>query len=459
MAGEERTWSVSELSDGIAVALRKSFPDEVWVRGEIQGWKAGRAGHAYFQLTDHEEGDDRPTACLSVALFANARQRVVAMLRRAGGVRLADGIEVRIRGRLAYYGPQGRLQLLMSAIDPEHTLGRMAADRDRLLRALRAEGLVDAQAGLRMPVAPLHVALVTAASSAAASDFLHELAGSGLAFRVRVLDTRVQGPGAEQRVALALRRAAALRPDVVALVRGGGARSDLATFDAEVVARTVCGLGVPVVTGIGHEVDWSVADEVAHVAFKTPTACAAGLVAEVRSFTERLARAWERLAGRAGHRLDAADRALAGTAAAVGRATRGSLAVAWRGTDEAARRLEREATLAVDRSAARLAVHGGRLEGATRAHLRAADRSLAGATARLSTRTRRALAAADSVVRVAETRATALDPAKALARGWSITRDADGRVVRSVAALAPGDRLVTTFADGSAASRVEEVPG
>jgi exodeoxyribonuclease VII large subunit len=456
---DERTWSVSELSDGIAVALRRSFPDEVWVRGEIQGWKAGRGGHAYFQLTDHEEGVDRPTACLSVALFANSRQRVVAMLRRAGGVRLADGIEVRIRGRLAYYGPQGRLQLQMTGIDPEHTLGRMAADRDRLLRALRAEGLVDAQVALAMPVAPLDVALVTASSSAAASDFLHELAGSGLAFRVRVLDTRVQGPGAEQRVALALRRAAALRPDVVALVRGGGARTDLTTFDAEVVARTICGLGVPVVTGIGHEVDWSVADEVAHVAFKTPTACAAGLVDEVRSFTERLGRTWDRLAARATARLDDADRSLAGTGAAVGRATRGTLAVAWRATDEAARRLDRQATVAVDRAAARLAAGGGRLEGATRAHLRAADRTLAGAAARLGGRGRRALATAESAVRLAEARASAVDPARALARGWTITRDGDGRVVRSVAVLAAGDELVTTFADGAAVSRVEEVRG
>ena len=185
----------------------------------------------------------------------------------------------------------------MTDIDPAFTLGRLAADRDRLLRLLDAEGLLGRQAALSRPLVPLRVGLVTAGGSAAEHDVMDELRRSGLGFRVVRADARVQGPTAPRSVAWGLRAVAARGADVVLLVRGGGATTDLAAFDSEVIARAVAGLDTPVLTGIGHDIDRSVADEVAHAAYKTPTACAQAVVADVLAFEGRLGAAWAQAVG------------------------------------------------------------------------------------------------------------------------------------------------------------------
>src|SRR5690606_30731872 len=136
--------------------------------------------------------------------------------------------------------------------------------RAELLARLRAEGLLDRQAALALPPVPLRVGLVTSRGSAAEADFLDELARSGFAFHVIAVDVRVQGTGAPRAIARGIASAAARACDVLAVVRGGGARTDLAAFDQEVVARTIAACPTPVLTGVGHEIDRSVADEVAH---------------------------------------------------------------------------------------------------------------------------------------------------------------------------------------------------
>ena len=145
-------------------------------------------------------------------------------------------------------------------------------------RALVAEGLLDRNRRVPLPLAPLRVGVVTSRDGAAWHDFRAELHRSGLAFKLRVADVRVQGDGAERRHRGRHHRAGPgehLPPlDVIVVIRGGGARTDLATFDTEVIARAIARSPVPVLTGLGHEIDRSVADEVAHTALKTPTACA-----------------------------------------------------------------------------------------------------------------------------------------------------------------------------------------
>ena len=162
--------------------------------------------------------------------------------------------------------------------------------RAALLAKLAEEDLLRANADRPMPLVPLRVGLATSDGSAAEADFLDELRRSGFAFRVLRADTRVQGSDAPRSIASAIRMLATHRLDVLALVRGGGARTDLAAFDDEAVARAIAACPVPVVTGIGHEVDTSVADEVAHTAAKTPTACAQLLVARARHPARRAAR-------------------------------------------------------------------------------------------------------------------------------------------------------------------------
>jgi exodeoxyribonuclease VII large subunit len=281
-APEATTFSVVELNSRVRDSLRRAFTDEVWVRGEAQNLSRSSAGHTYFSLVEKVAGrGDRVQGRLDVALFRDDRRAVTRALAEVPGAELGNDVEVRIRGRVTVYPPTGRYQLVMTGIDPVFTVGGIAANRERVLRALAADGLLDANGRLELAPVPLRVGLITSSGSAAYHDFVHELEASGYAWRVTVVDVRVQGAAAARRIKWALGQLAQLDLDAVVLARGGGSRTDLAAFDTDLVARAIAGMPVPVITGVGHETDRSVADDVAYRACKTPTACAQLLTARV----------------------------------------------------------------------------------------------------------------------------------------------------------------------------------
>jgi exodeoxyribonuclease VII large subunit len=293
--------------------------------------------------------------------------------------------------RVSWYAERGRVSLRMLSIDTAYTLGRLAEAREVLLHTLQAEGLLRRQAGLALPPVPLHIGLVTSDGSAAAHDFLRTLEGSGHAWQVTLFDARVQGQAAEGSILEALETACATDPpfDAVCVVRGGGARTDLAAFDREAVARAIALAPVVIWTGIGHEIDTTVADAVAHRHFRTPTACAMGLVEQVTRWREQLESTWDAIARAATH------------------------------------------------------------------HLRTREAVLDNSARRLTTQPGRALDRASRLVDATASRVRAFDPARTLARGWSVTHDRDGTLIRSAAGVSAGTELVTTVADGEIRSTVD----
>ena len=449
----EATWSVTDLADAIGNALRAAFQEEVWVRGEIRDLSRPQSGHVYFTLTDPAS----PGAGASVSVMLHARQKgaVNTMLTEAGGtVRMSAGTDVRIRGRLDWYAPRGQLQLRMTAIDPAYTLGQLELARAELLRRLDDEGLLHANSLVPLPLVPLCVGLITSEGSAAEADFLDELRLSGFAFRVLRADTRVQGSDAARSIAAALRMIGTHRPDVIALIRGGGARTDLAAFDDEAVARAIAGLRVPVFTGIGHEIDSSVADDVAHTSAKTPTACAQLLVARVAEVADAVESTWAAIAGHATRAVDHHDRLLLGHATQLSRSARVALDGRSIRLATVADRARRAALVGLDAAGRRLDGHRGRVTGSARSHLRAAEATVAAGERRVAHRAPRALTEADRVLTGLEARLRTLDPQRTLARGWSITRTPDGRVVRHPDEVTPGDELSTLVAGGEVRSIV-----
>lgn len=426
-------YSVGELNGEIAFVLRGTFPDEVWVHGEIASLRRSPAGHVYFQLVEAGEPGAPAAAVIPVSLFETARLAVNASLRRAGGaVRMTEGTRIRIRAKVDFYAPQGKVQLRMSAIDPGFTIAMLQSQRQRVLATLRGQGLVDRNASLPFPAAITRVGLVTSDGSAAMADFLHELELGALRWTVVFADARVQGAGADRSLAAGLVAVAAAGVDVIALVRGGGAQTDLATFDSELLGRTIALLDVPVITGIGHEIDTSVADAVAHASFKTPTACAAHIVDRTRSTLQRAEQLW----------------------VAIETTSRRHLAAAQRSASDGA---HRAATLATRRVAVEEQRYRHRLDRARREAELALDRaevSIAG-TARLVQREApRALREAERTLDARASRIASLDPQRLLMRGWSITTTQDGSVVRSPDDVRAGDPLVTRVADGSITSTV-----
>jgi exodeoxyribonuclease VII large subunit len=428
------TYSVGELADAINDALRRGFSDGVWVRGEISGW-SDRGQHAYFTLVDDtDDGNGRGKAVVNVQFFANARVRLRPMLQKHR-LRLGDGMKVRVFGFLDYYAPNGRIGLKMTGIDPKYTLGDIAQSRDEVIRRLVADGLLDANKRRTLSPIPLRVGVVTSVGTAAWHDFHDELQRSALGFSLTVIDTRVQGEFAEEMVTAAIvtlsRR---IDLDAVVVIRGGGARNELAVFDAERIARAIASSPVPVLTGLGHEVDRSVADEVAHTSLKTPTACAGELIARAARYSAEAE----------------------ATFASILRESRHALATATTELSETAHRIARRTHAAVERADERLGMRVDMLA-------RTAPASLARADKRLIDSHQRILARADTVIErssgrldVVAARVAALDPAVQLARGWSITRNADGRVVRSVDDLALDDVVTIAVADGLITSTVTD---
>jgi exodeoxyribonuclease VII large subunit len=432
---DEPSFTVAQLNELIGGAVQQLFPDDLWVEGEISNLNRSRAGHVYFDLVEPSQPGVTSTAKLSVVLFSQTKQIVNNQLKRQNVGRLVDGMAVRIRAAVDFYEQQGRLQLRMTGIDPRFILAAMAAERDALMARLQEEGVTELNKALTIPMVPLRVGLITSIGSAAEADFLNELAGSGYGFRVTTCDSRVQGELAPQTLIAGLRTMYQQPLDVIVLIRGGGSRGDLAVFDNEQLCRVIAEAPVPVITGIGHEIDRSVADVVAHTALKTPTAVAAALSVAVQRFVGHVEGRWEAISVVADAQCRLAEQQL------VSMARRGALA-GREGLNLADQRL-------VDR--ARRSARAGR-EGLLRA-----DQRLKTQAEQLPKLTDRILRTADTELGHVEARLRAADPAVLLKRGWTITRTARGEVIRAVGDVAPGDTLVTEVADGTIISNISVV--
>lgn len=433
---DEATWSVAELHHAISDLFKGFFASEIWVEGEIRNLNRSKNGHVYFDLIDSDQADEAYPPALAVVLFARDRQRVNKFIRDQGGnIRMDDGVRVRVRGRVGTYASRSSLQLRMSAIDPRFTLGVLEAMRKQVLGALDADGLLDRNAGTYLTPVPLRVAMVTSLGSAAHADAMEEFDGAGLGIELFLLDARVQGAEAGDSLAAAIRAADAHGVDVILVVRGGGARTDLAAFDLEVVARAIATADTPVFTGIGHEIDMSIADRVAYRSFKTPTATAAAVCDLVRDAREQVEDDWSSIGSLSLHGLGETTVRL----------------------DSISERLARSCTWRLERTSERLThlAHGlglvsinrldrmsTRLDDSSRRTALASRRSLDGR--------RHDLDALESLIR-------ARDPRLALARGWSIVRGQDGGVIRSPDQVAVGDTIHIETAGGIITSTVTDL--
>ncbi len=420
--------------------------------GEVERLRQSARGHLYFELVEKGEADEI-VGKLEAVLWRTDHQRVRRSL-AATGQEIAEGLQIRCRGGIDFYPPFGRTQLVVRDIDPTFTLGLLAERRRRTLAELAAAGLTEVNRGLELSPLPLDVALITSEGSAAYHDFMSTLRESGYGFRVVMLHASVQGRRAERELVSALEALAGLEVDCAVLVRGGGSRTDLAVFDSRAVAEAVARAPVPVLTGLGHEIDESIADLVAHTALNTPTKAAGLLVerleradASVAELGAALRRAPELPLGSAREAVARAERTLrlatfrlAATAERIdnlGELVAGSarrrLERADRDAREAAKRVARSAPFPLARGRRAMLQLGDRLAAGGRAALRAAAEGLEG----------RARLCAE------------LSPARILERGFTITRDAAGRALRDPAGLAPGARIRTEWAGGAANSRVE----
>jgi exodeoxyribonuclease VII large subunit len=387
--------SVSQLLRNVRDTLERRFP-LMWVRGELTNLSRAPSGHCYFTLKDE-------AAQVDCVMF---RSRVAAM-----DWEPRNGARVEARALVSLYEPRGRFQLTIEALR-EAGLGPLYERFLRLKRKLEQDGLFDPAAKRPIPRHPSAIGVVTSLAAAALRDVLTTLARRNPAIPVIVYPVPVQGEGAAGRIAAMLRRAGARAEcDVLVLVRGGGSLEDLWQFNEEAVARAIRASAIPVVVGVGHETDFTIADFAADQRAPTPTA-AAELVSPSRlQLAALLAESARRLAREMRRRLD----------------------YAAQGLDACARRL----------------VH-------PRERLRGHASLVAQLSARLGFAFLQRLKGCDARLAKLKAGLAGLDPAAVLGRGYSITYRAGGAVLRDARDVLPGERLRTRLAQGEIESEAKK---
>jgi exodeoxyribonuclease VII large subunit len=388
--------TVSQLNQRIRESLEANL-DEVWVSGEISNLRMPPSGHLYFSLKDQRSQ-------IAAVMFRSVNRLLP--------FRPEDGMEVIVRGRISIYEARGDLQLNVEAMEP-CGLGAQQLALEQLKKRLAAEGLFAEARKRPLPFLPRVVGIVTSLKGAAIHDLLSVLRSRLSGLRIVIRPVRVQGKGAAPDIAQAVADLNRLgEPDVIIVGRGGGSLEDLWAFNDERVARAIAASRVPVVSAVGHEIDFTISDLVADCRAPTPTAAAAMVVPDQRDL------------------LGSLDR----------------MALALRLAIQRQIRRQRE----------RLAAQAQ--------HLRHPRQVLRTAQLRLDELSERAIHAITGSVRFAQQRLRgdterlqALSPLAVLQRGYSIARRVeDGAVVRDAAELKDGDHLRLTFARGTARVRVED---
>jgi exodeoxyribonuclease VII large subunit len=443
-AAERRVVSVSELTTAIRSRLESGFGD-VWVEGEISNCRLWNTGHLYFTLKDS-------AAQIKVVMYRSA----VRYLK----FKAEDGQHVVARGRLTVYDPKGEYQLLCDHLQPRG-LGALQLAFEQLKKKLQAEGLFDQARKRPLPALPRTIGIVTSREGAALRDIIKVLTRRHPNVRLLIAPTRVQGEGAAADVAHAIRTICRIPGvDVVIVGRGGGAAEDLWTFNEEPVARAIANCTVPVVTAVGHEVDFTIADFVADVRAPTPSAAAEMVIAAKEEFRARIDRLTGRLRAIVLAGLDrrrtrvhvlASRRGLAGWPARL--ALRGRHAAELthelrRAMSGTLARREREVRTLDIRLAA---VDVRRRFAAIRGRLQAADGRVHAAARRGHDR---AQARLGSLAGRLET----LSPLAVLGRGYAVCWNGDRTaIIRTAASTKPGDRVRVSLHQGELECHVDRV--
>jgi exodeoxyribonuclease VII large subunit len=437
-APARETVTVSQLSRAVAGLLERSFP-LLWVSGEISNLTRAASGHWYFSLKDAQ-------ASVRAVMFRGRNQHVPFVP--------GNGDRVEVRAQVALYEARGDFQLNVEQMR-EAGAGDLFAQFQRLKARLQAEGLFDEERKRPIPTAPSRIGVVTSPKAAALHDVLTTLARRAPQVPVVLYPAAVQGVLAPGELVCAIAAAGARAEcDVLLVVRGGGAIEDLWAFNDESVARAIAACPIPVVTGIGHETDVTIADFVADWRAPTPTGAATRVVpdradtlAVLERDRRRLVRAWQRRLEQAEQRLDLATRLLKPPALLQAqRAAR---------LEHLARRLAVAGERGVTARLARLAAAAATLRPPTLT-LRVAR--LDAASHALATALRAGVEAAAHRLAHASASLELVSPRGVLARGYAIVTDASGAVVRRGAALAPGDAVSVALADGGFDARVIDAP-
>jgi len=406
------TLTLLELNGRVKSTLQFEMPDAYWVQAEISSISPSSQGHCYLELVQKDTNGRTFLAKAKANIWRSTWLRLKPFFEQQTGETLKVGMKVLLQVTVTFHEVFG-YSLVVNDIDPTYTMGDMARRRREILLQLEKDGVIELNRELEIPLLPQRIAVISSATAAGWGDFRNQLANNvyGFRFYVKLFQAAMQGEDVERSVIAALDAVAARRDlfDLVVIIRGGGAVSELSCFDSYDLAYNIANFPLPVITGIGHERDDTVADVVAHTKVKTPTAAAEFIINRVFDTASLL----ETLARRMGD------------------------AVTERMNTEKIR-LERLTQKMPSLFAILKARHEQSLETIWIRSVKGVQNLIANKTHKLE---------------ILEKSIAAADPAVILKRGFSLTR-CNGHVVSRASDLKPGDRLTTVLADGSVESEI-----
>jgi exodeoxyribonuclease VII large subunit len=414
--------SVSELTRSIRGALETKF-GAVWVQGEVSNYKLHPSGHQYFTLKDAR-------AQIACVIFRNT----MAPLRQP----LADGAQVQVYGNVSVFEARGQYQVSVQIIQPRG-LGVLQAKFEALKRKLDAEGLFDPARKRALPKFPKRIGIVTSPSGAAIRDILNVLRRRAPWLQILISPARVQGTGAAQEIAVAIRELAKPNEnfaavDLIVVTRGGGSMEDLWEFNEEIVARTIADMSVPIVSAIGHEIDFTICDFVADLRAPTPSAAAELIVPDIVDLRRQMDARARGLGRELINRIRDAQQRLDHAREILHRSLAHKIDNYRRGLSHAL------ATLQARSPVRELMLRRNRFGDLRRRFIELPARTLENARHRFQR--------IEGILRV-------LGPEATLRRGYSITRNERGELIRTVAAVQPKMKIRTRISDGEFESTVK----
>lgn len=439
---QPKALTVSELTRMIKGSLESQF-GSVLIEGELSNVSQPASGHLYFTIKD-------AGAQISAVMF-RGNQRGLAFKPR-------DGMLVRATGEISVYERRGNYQILIRRME-DGGKGTLQAQFEALKEKLQKEGLFAAERKRPLPMLPQHVGIVTSATGAAIRDILNVISRRFPNLHVLLAPAKVQGDGAAEEIAAQIDRLNEIGGlDVLIVGRGGGSLEDLWCFNEEVVARAIVRSAIPVISAVGHEVDFTISDFVSDLRVPTPSAAAELVVGCKESFQERLSTIQNCLVRALRERTDAAGHRLARAAGSyVFREPANAAARHRQRLDSLKMRMEHKLRGAVQGAQQTLDMVGVRIHQRPQAAIQANRKQLEDLQLRLVHRMRLRQQMALQDVRRYETQLRALNPLEVLQRGYSVTRGEDGRIIVKATDVNLGETVVTQVGRGHIESKVLRV--
>ena len=446
LAPERRIWSVSELTARISSVLSTQFSN-LWVEGEVSNYRAAQSGHLYFTLKD-----------------AKAQIRCVCFRQQAIRLKFRpeDGLKLIVRGSISVYEPRGEYQIYVELLEPSG-IGALQLAFEQLKRRLAAEGLFDEARKKPLPLLPRRIGVVTSPKGAAVRDVVRILRRRFPNLHLILYPVRVQGEGAAGEIAAGLNYFSRKKSvDVILLARGGGSIEDLWAFNEESVARAIAACAIPVVSGVGHETDFTIADFVADVRASTPSAAAEIVVKSRQEFQRHLGELEHKISQRMRYLLLEYRHQLKELTTHIGfRRLEDLLRRHRQQTDELTQRLGAALEDHIEALRNRLTTAATRITSFDlRARIRSFELRLLQRKAEFAVHIERFLAGKTQLLERLRVQLDERSPLRILQRGFAIVTNAAGKVVSGVDQVAVGDEIGVQLARGRLGAEVRrrEIP-